>query len=58
MASGANQTEAEAASSAASVSFALTDLIEVSIPFEYDPDELATRIATQLVDKGKSKTYE
>ena len=28
-----------------------------SIQFEYDPDELATKITTQLVHKSNSKTY-
>jgi len=32
-------------------------LIAVSIQFEYDPDELATKITTQLVHKSNSKTY-
>jgi hypothetical protein len=31
------------------------DFIAVSIQFEYDPDELATRITTQLVHKSNSK---
>ena len=32
------------------------DLIPVSIQFEYDPDELATKVTTQLVHKSNSKT--
>ena len=32
-------------------------LIAGSIQFEYDPDELATKIATRLVHKSNSKTY-
>ena len=32
-------------------------LIAGSIRFEYDPDELATKITTQLVHKSNSKTY-
>ena len=31
------------------------NLIAVSIQFEYDPDELATKITTQLVHKSNSK---
>ena len=34
-----------------------SDLIAGSIQFEYDPDELATKITTQLVHKSNSKTY-
>ena len=33
------------------------NLIAGSIQFEYDPDELATKITTQLVHKSNSKTY-
>jgi len=33
------------------------DLIAVNIQFEYDPDDLATKITTQLVHKSNSKTY-
>ena len=33
------------------------DFIAVSIQFEYDPDDLATKITTQLVHKSNSKTY-
>ena len=33
------------------------DLIAGSIQFEYDPDELATKITTQLAHKSISKTY-
>jgi len=34
-----------------------SDLIAGSIQFEYDPDELATKITTQLVHKSNSQTY-
>ena len=33
------------------------DLFAASIQFEYDPDDLATKITTQLVHKINSKTY-
>ena len=33
------------------------NLIAVSIQFEYDPDELATKITTRLVHKSNSKIY-
>jgi len=33
------------------------DLIAMSIQFEYDPDDLATKITTQLVHKSNGKTY-
>ena len=33
------------------------DFIAVSIQFKYDPDELATKITTQLVHTSNSKTY-
>ena len=33
------------------------NLIAVSIQFEYDPDDLATKITTQLVHRSNSKTY-
>jgi len=33
------------------------DLIAVSIQFEYDPDELITKITTQLVHESNRKTY-
>jgi len=32
------------------------DLIAVSIQYEYDPDDLATKNTTQLVHKSNSKT--
>ena len=32
------------------------DLIAGSIPFDYDPDNLATKITTQLVHESNSKT--
>ena len=35
----------------------LTNLIAASIQFQYDPDELATNITTQLVHKSNSETY-
>jgi len=39
-------------------SFCLSlDLIAVSIQFEYDPDDLATKNTTQLVHKSNSKTH-
>jgi hypothetical protein len=34
-----------------------TNFIAASIQFECDPDELATKIGTQLVHESKSKTY-
>jgi len=34
-----------------------SNFIAVSIQFEYDPDELATEITTQLVHKSESQTY-
>jgi len=33
------------------------EFIAVSIQFEYDPDDLATKVSTQLVHKSNSKTY-
>jgi len=33
------------------------NLIAVSIQFEYDPVDLATKITNQLVHKSNSKTY-
>jgi hypothetical protein len=33
------------------------DFIAASIQFEYDPDELATKITAQLVHNNNSKTY-
>ena len=33
------------------------DFIAMGIQLEYDPDELATKITTQLVQESNSKTY-
>ena len=33
------------------------DFIPASIQYEYDPDDLATKITTQMVHKSSSKTY-
>ena len=43
--------------SGAAASRCLRDLIAVSVQFEYDPDEQATKITTQSVHKSNSKTY-
>ena len=37
--------------------YKVRNLIAVSIQFEYDPDELAMKITTQLVHRSNSKTY-
>ena len=34
-----------------------SDLISASIQFEYDPDQLATKITTQLIHKSNSETF-
>ena len=49
--------EFSGAESRGSVVVRKADLIVVRIQFEYDPDELATKITTQFVHKRNSKTH-